>query len=288
MLELRYVLVDVFTDQPLTGNALAVFTDARGVDVDTMQALARELNLSETTFVLPPEQGGTARVRIFTPRAEVPFAGHPTLGTGIVLGSRLGSEQVTLELSIGEVPVALAREGNRVTSGWFTRRAPVLLPFNDGKQLQRALGVEQTATPLVVYDNGMRHAVVQVRTEVELGAIRPDMNSLAALPVDTVDVFSWEGGAAKLRVFAPAHGITEDPATGSAAAPVLCHLVANAGFDPREMLTIHQGAGMRRPAQLQVRISTATTGDSLLIDVGGAGVEVAEGVFRLPNRKQVN
>jgi trans-2,3-dihydro-3-hydroxyanthranilate isomerase len=285
MRELRYVVVDVFSHQPLTGNALAVFTDARGLDPDTMQALARELNLSETTFVLPPERGGTARVRIFTPRKEVPFAGHPTLGTGIVLGARLGAEQIVLELGVGEVPVALTREHSGVTSGWFTRRAPALVPFEETQPLRLALGVELTVTPIVVYSNGMRHAIVHLRSAAEVAALQPDLSALARLPVDTIDVFSCDGVSAKLRVFAPAHGVPEDPATGSAAAPLLCHLLKHAGFAAHETLTISQGAELRRPARLQVRLSPATAGEVALIDVGGAGVEVAEGTFRLPNAK---
>src|SRR5919204_4584466 len=100
----RYVVCDVFTDAPLTGNQLAVFTDARGLDGEQMQALAREMKFSESTFVLPPEEGGHAKMRIFTPAAEIPFAGHPTLGTAFVLATPLQSPELQLETARGIVP----------------------------------------------------------------------------------------------------------------------------------------------------------------------------------------
>src|SRR5919199_6986783 len=109
----RYIVCDVFTDRPLAGNQLGVFTDARGLDDQTMQALAREINYSESTFVLPPEQGGHARIRIFTPVAELRFAGHPTLGTAFVLAGPLQAPEIRLETLNGIVPVMLEREENR-------------------------------------------------------------------------------------------------------------------------------------------------------------------------------
>lgn len=280
---LRYVLVDVFTDCPLAGNPLAVFTDARGLTQATMQALARELNLSEATFVLPAESGGTARVRIFTPRAEIPFAGHPTLGTALVLGGPLQAQVLTLELGVGHVPVALEREAGSVVGGWFSRPAPAPVSFAQVGELLAALGVGKPASPVVVYDNGMRHAVVHLASQAELARLQPDLNALARLPVDTVDVFAFEQGGAALRVFAPSHGIPEDPATGSAAAPVLHHLIEHAGFDPRATLSIRQGANRKRPSRIEARRSSGSAGASALIEVGGAGVVVARGEFRLPS-----
>src|SRR5262245_54855994 len=118
MASYRYVFADVFTEEALTGNQLAVFTDARGLDDATMQALALEIGFSETVFVLPAEQGGTARIRIFNPRAEMPFAGHPTLGTAFVLGAPLQLGVVALETQVGVVPVSLDRdESGRIVFG---------------------------------------------------------------------------------------------------------------------------------------------------------------------------
>src|SRR5919204_2465485 len=121
MRTLRYVVADVFTDRSLAGNQLAVFTDGRDVDVETMQALARELNLSETVFVLPAEDGGHARIRIFTPVTELAFAGHPVLGSAFVLGAPLQLGEIRLETGAGVVPVALERDGVRITFGWMAQ-----------------------------------------------------------------------------------------------------------------------------------------------------------------------
>src|SRR5436189_5670359 len=114
---LRYVVADVFTDRPLAGNQLAVFTDGREAEDATMQALARELNLSETVFVLPPSEGGHARIRIFTPATELPFAGHPVLGSAFVLAAPMQLGEIRLETEAGIIPVALEREGARITFG---------------------------------------------------------------------------------------------------------------------------------------------------------------------------
>lgn len=280
---LRYVLVDVFTDRPLTGNPLAVFTDARGLSEEMMQALARELNLSETTFVLPAESGGMVRVRIFTPRAEIPFAGHPTIGTALVLGGPLEAQMLTLELGVGHVPVALEREGARVIGGWFVRPAPPPIAFDGVGDLFAALGIRQTLSPVTVYDNGPRHALIHVASEAELAGLAPDLHALKRVPVDTVDVFAVEGDRASLRVFAPTYGIHEDPATGSAAAPLFRHLVEHQHFDPSATLTIRQGAHLGRPSTIQARRAPGTDRASdFAIEVGGAGVVVARGEFRLP------
>src|SRR5438874_9207693 len=124
----RYVVVDVFTDTPLEGNALAVFTDGRGLSSNAMQRLARELNLSESVFVLPPEDGGDARIRIFTPAHELPFAGHPVLGSAVVVGEPLAGDLVRLETGLGIVPVELRREGGRVVSGRMQQPIPTWRP----------------------------------------------------------------------------------------------------------------------------------------------------------------
>lgn len=278
---LRYVLVDVFTDRPLAGNPLAVFTDARGLTQDTMQSLARELNLSETTFVLPAETGGTARVRIFTPKAEIPFAGHPTLGTAFVLGRLLEERTLTLELGVGHVPVVLEREAGLAVRGWFSRPAPRPVAFVHTDALLSALGVQQTASPLVVYDNGMRHAAVHLTSHAEVAGLRPDLNAVSRVLIDTVDVFASDEKGVLLRVFAPSHGVYEDPATGSAAAPVFLHLVEHAGFDPRATLLIRQGEHIHRPSLLEVRQATGPAGALPRIEVGGSGVIVASGEFNL-------
>src|SRR5437867_12816797 len=141
MADYRYVVCDVFTDKPLEGNQLAVFTDARGLDGQAMQALARELNFSESTFVLPAEDGGHAKVRIFTPLAEIPFGGHPTLGTAFVLAGPLQTPELRLETARGIVPVWLEREENRLIFGRMEQPIPSVQPYQPEEELFGALGV---------------------------------------------------------------------------------------------------------------------------------------------------
>src|SRR5437870_5906769 len=143
-LTLRYVVADVFTDTALTGNQLAVFTDGRDVDEETMQKLAKEMNFSETVFVLPAERGGHARIRIFTPVAELPFAGHPILGSAFVLGAPLQLGEIRLETSSGVVPVTLEREGARIVFGWMQQPIPTFEPFARAEELQEILGVRSS------------------------------------------------------------------------------------------------------------------------------------------------
>src|SRR2546426_10106835 len=147
---LRYVVTDVFTDVPLAGNQLAVFTDGRDVDDETMQALARELNFSETVFVLPPGEGAHARIRIFTPTMELPFAGHPVLGSAFVLAAPLQLGEIRLETGSGVVPVVLEREGARISFGWMSQPIPRWEPFAAAEDLLSLLGVE-SSLPVELY-----------------------------------------------------------------------------------------------------------------------------------------
>src|SRR3954451_16443112 len=175
MRRLRYVLVDVFTDTALAGNALAVFTDARDLDPLTMQRLARETNLSETVFVLPPEaEGAQVRIRIFTPAAELQFAGHPTLGTAFVLGGPLQSMVLQIETGAGIVPVSLQREGAQIVFGWMEQPLPTWQPFAREAELLDALGVERSTLPVEVYDNGMQNTYVTLDSAEQLAALEPN------------------------------------------------------------------------------------------------------------------
>jgi len=278
----RYQVVDVFTDRPLCGNPLAVFLEAGDLDTETMQALARELNLSETTFVSAPENGGTARVRIFTPRAEIPFAGHPTLGTATVLAQSAGLSAVTLELAVGHVPVVFEAPTDRgLRCGWFRRPAPRLTARDHAQELRVSLGLTEAASPVAVYDNGMLHAVVEVASYQALADLRPNLTALAEIPVDTIDVFAADGEDVHLRVFAPAHGIVEDPATGSAAAPVFQHMSVHRRLPADATLSIHQGKFVLRPSRITVRRARTDDQGTPLIEVGGTAVVVGQGEFRL-------
>ncbi len=276
----RYVLVDVFTDRALAGNALAVFTDARGLAAGELQALARELNLSETVFVLPREGDGQARLRIFTPTRELPFAGHPVLGAAFVIGTTVQLDELALETAVGIVNVRLTREAARVTFGWMTQPRPEAVPFDDAPALLAALGVERPALPLGVYDNGLRHALVGVADRATVAALALDLAALARLPVTCVSVFASEGAACKSRAFAPAGGVPEDPATGSAAGPLAVHLLRHGRLAPGATIEIEQGAEVGRPSHLYARAEGSAEAITR-VEVGGAAVVVARGEFRL-------
>jgi trans-2,3-dihydro-3-hydroxyanthranilate isomerase len=276
---LRFVVCDVFTDRPLTGNQLAVFTDARGVDDPTMQALAREMGFSESVFVLPATAGGHARARIFTPRHELPFAGHPTLGTAFVVGEATQLREVVIETAAGLVPVRLEREGARVVFGWMTQPAPRIMPFAAEGELLAALGATRSALPVECYDNGIAHVYVMLDSRDAVAALRPDLERLARLPAGGVNVFAGAGAAWKTRMFAPASGVAEDAATGSAAGPLALHLIRHGRLGFGETIQIEQGEELGRPSVLHARVQDGAGGP--LIEVGGSAVIVARGEFRL-------
>jgi trans-2,3-dihydro-3-hydroxyanthranilate isomerase len=276
----RYVVADVFTDTPLAGNGLAVFTDARGLPEERLQPLARELNLSETVFVYPAEQGGHAKLRIFTPATEVRFAGHPTLGTAFILGGPLQLEEIRLETGVGEIPVRLEREGARIVFGWMTQVVPTIKEYEAAEALLAALGVESSELPVELYDNGLPHVYVTLRNEDEVAALQPDIRALSELPSALgVNCFAGSGTSWKTRMFAPAGGVPEDPATGSAAGPLACHVVRHGLVEPGTEVRISQGAEIKRPSTLHARVE-GTPETIEKVEVGGSAVIVARGEFR--------
>jgi trans-2,3-dihydro-3-hydroxyanthranilate isomerase len=279
---LRYVVADVFTDTPLEGNQLAVFTDGRDVDDETMQALARETKFSETVFVLPTEADADVRIRIFTPAAEIPFAGHPTLGTAFVLGGPLQKAVIRLETGAGVVPVELEREGARIVFGRMQQPIPSVEPYEGADELLDALGVAESKLPVEVYDNGLRHVYVCLGSEAEVAALTPDFGRLAGNgSAQTHSCFAGEGRRWKTRMFAPGGGVPEDPATGSAAGPLALH-VARHGLAPfGEELEITQGVEIDRPSKLYARVDGSAENVER-VEVGGSAVIVARGEFRLP------
>jgi len=274
----RYVVADVFTDTPLAGNQLAVFTDGRGLDDARMQALALELRLSETVFVFPPESGGTVKVRIFTPYFELPFAGHPTLGTAFVLGAPLQLETIVLETGSGHVPVRLERdESGRIVFGRMEQPAPSVIAYDDPARLFGILGIEGSVVPVELYDNGARHVFVALGSKEQLAALRPDTAAVAALGLTGISCFAGSGGEWTLRMFWEGG---EDPATGSAAGPLACHLARHGNIAWGDEIVVSQGAAIGRPSTLYAR---AEGGAGLIdrVEVGGQAVTVARGEFRL-------
>lgn len=274
----RFVVCDVFTDTPLTGNQLAVFTDARGLDDPTMQALAVEVGFSETVFVLPAAGEGNVKVRIFTPIGELPFAGHPVLGTAFVLGAPLQLATIRLETGAGVVAVELERdETGRIVFGRMEQPVPRVESFAQLEQLASALGAYRAVLPLERYDNGAVHVLVALSSEEEVVALRPDVSALEDLEITGVSCFAGAAREWKTRMFWP---LGEDAATGSAAGPIACHLARHGSIAWGEEIVLRQGEEIGRPSKLYARVE----GGSGLIDrvlVGGQAVTVARGEFRL-------
>jgi trans-2,3-dihydro-3-hydroxyanthranilate isomerase len=279
----RYVVADVFTDTPLQGNQLAVFTDARELPDGLLQRLAREINFSETVFVYAPEAGGHARIRIFTPAAEIPFAGHPTLGTAFVLAAPLQLGEIRLETGSGIVPVTLERdESGRIVFGRMEQPLPSVEPYDGAEELLAALGVEGSELPVELYDNGMRHVYVALSSEDDVAALRPNLGRLGDLPPDLgINCFAGGDGHWKTRMFAPGGGVAEDPATGSAAGPLAVHLARHGRIAFGDEIEISQGAEIGRPSTLYAR-AEGSRDDITRVEVGGSAVVVARGEFRLP------
>lgn len=277
----RYLLLDVFTTTPLVGNQLAVFTDGHSISPLDMQRLARELKLSESVFVLPPAApGAEVAVRIFTPSAELPFAGHPVLGTAVVVGSALGRERVTLETGAGAVTVSLSSHEGRMRSGWMRQPIPTWAPYEREVELLGALGVEGSGLPVEVYENGPRHVFVELESEQAVAELRPDLGALDGLGEIGVSCFAGAGGRWKTRMFAPGLGVPEDPATGSAAGPLVLHLCRHGRIEFGAEIEISQGMEIARPSLLRA-CAQGSAEQIESVQVGGSAVIVARGEFLL-------
>ena len=282
MRRFRYVVADVFTDRPLAGNQLAVFTDARDLDPLTMQALAKELRFSETVFVLPPHAPeADARIRIFTPATELPFAGHPVLGTAFVLGGPLQKVVLRLETGAGVVPVELQREGPAIRFGWMEQPVPTWTPLERPDELFAALGVGGSGLPVEVYDNGVRHLYVELGSAAEVAAVEPNFAALGRVTTAGANCFARDGDGWTTRAFFTDLGIAEDAATGSAAGPLAVHLARHGRIAFGETIVISQGAALGRPATLYAE-AYGSPERIERVRVGGSAVVVARGEFSLP------
>jgi trans-2,3-dihydro-3-hydroxyanthranilate isomerase len=276
-----YVVADVFTSQPLKGNPVAVFTAGQDVPESLMQDIARELNLSETVFVLPSE-AADAKVRIFTPQVELPFAGHPILGTAYVLGQSLQEDVIRLETGRGVIPVALTRDGSRIVSGRMSQPIPTWQEFASAGELLAALGVRYSVLPVDIYDNGSRHLYVMLDNADVVAALKPDLSLLAGLPRVGVSCFAGSGRQWKTRVFGPSLGVPEDPATGSAAGPLAVHLARYGKISFGEEIEISQGVELKRPSTLYARVEGS--GETVTaVEVAGTAVITARGELSLPD-----
>jgi trans-2,3-dihydro-3-hydroxyanthranilate isomerase len=279
----RYLVVDVFTDTPLEGNQLAVFTEARELRAEQMQRLAREMSFSESVFVLPARAAADAKVRIFTPRRELPFAGHPVLGAAFVVGASLDRNIVRLETGLGLIPIELERENGRIAFGRMRQVVPEWRAYEREGELLAALGVERSRLPVEAYPNGPLHVYVELESSEAVSGLNPDFTALAELGEVGANCFAGRGADWKTRMFAPGAGVFEDPATGSAAGPLAIHLARHGRIAFGQEIEIHQGAELGRPSILYARAQGSEEKIDR-VEVGGSAVIVAEGQFRLPPR----
>ena len=296
----RYLLVDVFTGEPFGGNQLAVFVEGEQVPEALMQRIARELNLSETTYVLPPEDpANLCRLRIFTPLEELPMAGHPTVGSAFALaveGRITPPETIRFEEGIGVVPVEVEGEADRPSGAVMVQPLPRFGPrFDDAARIAAMLTLDEgdlePGLPIEVVSCGLPFLYVPLASlaAVERARLRLDLweELLAGFASRHIYMFSretlGEDATVHARVFVPAAGVPEDPATGSASGPLGCYLVRH-GLVPggeRVPIVCEQGYEIGRPSRIEVEIS----GDRETIRevrVGGGCVLIGEGRIRLP------
>ena len=238
------------------------------------------MNYAETVFVYPGEAGGHAKMRIFTPALELPFAGHPTLGTAFVLAGPLQLDEIRLETGRGVVSIRLERDGPRIVFGRMEQPLPNVQPYERADELLAAIGVERSELPVELYDNGVPHAYVCLASEREVAALRPDFQRLIELGEVCANCFAGEGRRWKTRTFAPFGGVPEDAATGSAAGPLAVHLARHGRISWGEEIEISQGVEIVRPSTLYAR-AEGSDGAVERVEVGGSAVVVARGEFRL-------
>jgi len=300
----QYLHYDVFTSRPFLGNQLAVFPDARGLTAEQMQAITREINFSESTFILPAERGDTdIRMRIFTPAVEMPMAGHPTVGSTFALAHAgviaRGRQRFVFGLNVGPTPVDLEWEGNQLRFVWMTQGRPAFgAPVADRSAVATAIGLglsDLADLPIQEVSCGVPYLYVPLRDREAVDRATPQAVSALHLPGlsrshPAVFLFSvnsdWELGvggwefSTYSRMFAPTFGIGEDPATGSASGPLGCYLVRHNVVPPEKAVAIRslQGVKMGRPSDVHVSIGV-TRGDITSVRVGGEAVLAGEGTL---------
>jgi trans-2,3-dihydro-3-hydroxyanthranilate isomerase len=290
----RYRVVDVFTDRPLEGNPLAVFLDARGLDTAAMQKIARELNLSETTFVFPATRSDCdIALRIFTPSQEMKFAGHPTIGSAFVLMDEgivaRDARNFVLEEKVGPVPIRVERDGGRPLI-WLRTPAITFGAHFDRALSARALGLETKDVldiPAQYVSAGNPTIFVALRDKHAVDRASLDLAGLKMMKGDLdepvcVFLFSPASDGAYSRMFAQEYGIIEDPATGSATGPLAAYMMRNklVSSKPGTRMISEQGVKMGRRSILHVLICGEEGADG--IEVGGYVAPFAEATMNLP------
>jgi trans-2,3-dihydro-3-hydroxyanthranilate isomerase len=284
---------DVFSSRPLEGNSLAVFSDARGLTDAEMQSIAKEMNLSETTFILPrdpaTERERGIRVRIFTVQEELPFAGHPTLGTAFALRGQSGKKEVVLELNVGRVPIRFEHSDGEPPFGEMTQLDPTFVMQHDREAVARATGLRpedfDDSLPIETVSTGVPFTVTPLKSLAVMQGLRIDLNRAAEYLSQTAGKFFYfvtrETVDPKARLHARMLFYNgEDPATGSAAGCTAAWMVAHSVAQPEERVLIEQGVEMKRPSRIFVRASLQSKNhDNRVVNVrvGGNSVEILRG-----------
>jgi trans-2,3-dihydro-3-hydroxyanthranilate isomerase len=299
----RYLHYDVFTDHLFGGNQLAVVLDGRGLSAETMQAIAKEMNFSETTFLLPPETPGTdVRMRIFTPGEELPAAGHPTIGTTFALARTgvidRGRTSMIFGCGIGPVPVTMTWNGDDLAFAWMSQQLPTFgEPVPDPARTAAALSLSPAAVagtghPVQVVSCGVPFLFVPLTTRRAVDSVTANpmllgsLLSAAETKAHGIFVFTTEPGVGRAtaysRMFAPEMGISEDPATGIASGPLGCYLVRHTivAPDQADSMVSLQGVKMGRPSHLHISIGVER-GTIASVRVGGEAVLAGEGTLYL-------
>jgi trans-2,3-dihydro-3-hydroxyanthranilate isomerase len=287
---LAYEVVDVFTDRPFTGNPAAVVFGAEGLAGEQMQAIAREFNLSETVFVLPPSvEGATYRARIFTPAQELPFAGHPSVGAAATQLRRglFGAGTVVQECGAGLLPIVVSDSGSNTGTATLSGGTPTVGPELDPAPLLAAVDLSEkdyAGPPPRMASCGLEFPYLSVTPDA-VARSSCDFAAMQLAGVSHVSVFSWDAASrtAHARVFAPLLGVPEDPATGSAALALGAWLVASdlLSADGTSVYSIRQGAEMHRPSTLACTV-TAADGRAIATTVTGHVVPIASGEIAVP------
>jgi trans-2,3-dihydro-3-hydroxyanthranilate isomerase len=286
---LAFTQWDVFSSNPLEGNSLAVLSDARGLNDAEMQAIAKEMNLSETTFVLPRdpeiERDRGVRVRIFTVQEELPFAGHPTLGTAFALRGQSGAKQVTLELNVGKVPIEFEQGGGKQAFGEMTQIDPEFGVIHDRDAVARSTGIDvhdlDASLPIQTVSTGLSFTITPIKSLASIQGLKVDLPGASAYLEKSGGKFFYFVSRETTNLDAKLHARMifyngEDPATGSAAGCTAAWMVAHGVAEPDRRVLIEQGVEMQRPSRIFVRASRQ---DNRIVNVrvGGNAVEVIRG-----------
>ncbi|KAA5603804.1 PhzF family phenazine biosynthesis protein [Roseospira marina] len=271
----QYIVVDAFAEERLCGNPVAVFLGSDDLSDEDMQAIAREMNLSETTFVLQPKSEADWHVRIFTPVNELPFAGHPLLGTAIALARYTDKPWIRIETAMGVIPFEVTRRDGRAIVASMDQPVPTWEPFHRSDELLAALGVQHATLPIEVYRNGPRHVFVGLEAVSQLSSLAPDHRALSRFEDLAINCFAPADDQWRVRMFSPAYGVVEDAATGSAAGPLAIHLARHGLRSFGDTIDIIQGVEIKRRSRMHA-CAEGHQHQVSRVKVWGAGVLFAD------------